>query len=213
LNFEEKALAQEQGVENGRGIESVPVKGQLSPVLRLSLELGPLVVFFFANQRFGIFSATLAFMVAMAVSILAMWLAARRVPIMPLVSGAVVMVFGGMTLYFSDETFIKLKPTIVNLLFAGALFAGLAMRRNLLPIVFDGVLQLNAEGWRKLSWRWAFFFVFLAGLNELLWRNVSTDVWVAFKVWGVMPLTFLFALAQMPLIMRESSEETSAGSN
>lgn len=206
-------MAQEQGVENGRGIESVPVKGQLSPVLRLSLELGPLVVFFFANQRFGIFSATLAFMVAMAVSILAMWLAARRVPIMPLVSGAVVMVFGGMTLYFSDETFIKLKPTIVNLLFAGALFAGLAMRRNLLPIVFDGVLQLNAEGWRKLSWRWAFFFVFLAGLNELLWRNVSTDVWVAFKVWGVMPLTFLFALAQMPLIMRESSEETSAGSN
>lgn len=200
-------------MENGRGIESVPVKGQLSPVLRLSLELGPLVVFFFANQRFGIFSATLAFMVAMAVSILAMWLAARRVPIMPLVSGAVVMVFGGMTLYFSDETFIKLKPTIVNLLFAGALFAGLAMRRNLLPIVFDGVLQLNAEGWRKLSWRWAFFFVFLAGLNELLWRNVSTDVWVAFKVWGVMPLTFLFALAQMPLIMRESSEETSAGSN
>lgn len=198
---------------NGRGIESVPVKGQLSPVLRLSLELGPLVVFFFANQRFGIFSATLAFMVAMAVSVLAMWLAARRVPIMPLVSGAVVMVFGGMTLYFSDETFIKLKPTIVNLLFAGALFAGLAMRRNLLPIVFDGVLQLNAEGWRKLSWRWAFFFVFLAGLNELLWRNVSTDVWVAFKVWGVMPLTFLFALAQMPLIMRESSEETPAGGN
>lgn len=200
-------------MENGRGIESVPVKGQLSPVLRLSLELGPLVVFFFANQRFGIFSATLAFMVAMAVSVLAMWLAARRVPIMPLVSGAVVMVFGGMTLYFSDETFIKLKPTIVNLLFAGALFAGLAMRRNLLPIVFDGVLQLNAEGWRKLSWRWAFFFVFLAGLNELLWRNVSTDVWVAFKVWGVMPLTFLFALAQMPLIMRESSEETPAGGN
>lgn len=174
----------------------------LAPVMRLVLELGPLVVFFFANQRAGIFTATLSFMAAMAASMLTMWIMARRVPLMPLISGAMVMIFGGLTLYFNDDGFIKLKPTIVNLLFSGALFAGLALRHNLLPIVFDGVLSLSEQGWRQLTWRWALFFLLLAGLNEIVWRFFTTDTWVAFKVWGVMPLTFLFALAQMPLISR-----------
>lgn len=176
----------------------------ISPILRLALELGPLVAFFIANQRAGIFAATAIFMAAMAASIAGMWLIARRIPLMPLVSGAVVMVFGALTLYFNDDTFIKLKPTIVNLMFSGALFLGLHFKRNLLPIVFDGVLQLTEDGWRQLSYRWAGFFLFLALLNEIIWRGFSTDFWVAFKVWGVMPLTFLFALLQTPLITRTS---------
>ena len=174
----------------------------LAPVMRIVLELGPLVIFFFANQRAGIFTATLLFMAAMAASMLAMWMLARRVPLMPLISGAMVMIFGGLTLYFNDDGFIKLKPTIVNLLFSGALLTGLALRHNLLPIVFDGVLSLSDQGWRQLTWRWALFFLALAGLNEVVWRFFTTDTWVAFKVWGVMPLTFMFALAQMPLIAR-----------
>lgn len=174
----------------------------LAPVMRIVLELGPLVIFFFANQRAGIFTATLLFMAAMAASMLAMWMMARRVPLMPLISGAMVMIFGGLTLYFNDDGFIKLKPTIVNLLFSGALLTGLALRHNLLPIVFDGVLSLSDQGWRQLTWRWALFFLALAGLNEVVWRFFTTDTWVAFKVWGVMPLTFMFALAQMPLIAR-----------
>lgn len=183
----------------------------LAPIVRLALELGPLVLFFFTNQRAGIFTATLTFMVAMTVSILTMWILARRVPLMPLVSGAVVMIFGGLTLFFEDESFIKLKPTIVNVLFAGALFVGLALRRNFLPMVFDGVLNLTAGGWRQLTWRWAFFFLVLAALNEVVWRGFSTDFWVSFKVWGVMPLTFLFALAQMPLIARTSQDALPKG--
>ena len=178
----------------------------LPPLLRLALELGPLAVFFFTNQRAGIFQATAAFMIAMPLSILVMWVSIRRVPIMPLISGAVVLIFGGLTLLLEDDTFIKLKPTIVNLLFSGALFVGLLARRNLLHHVFDGMLNLTPEGWRSLSWRWAVFFLFLAGLNEVAWRYFSTDQWVAFKVWGVMPLTFLFALAQMPLIARTTLE-------
>jgi intracellular septation protein len=136
-----------------------------------------------------------------------MWLLVRRVPVMPLVSAALVLVFGSLTLALHDDVFIKLKPTVVNLFFAAALLAGLAMGRNLLDLVFDGMFRLTPEGWRVLTLRWAGFFVALALLNEILWRNTSTDTWVAFKVWGVMPLTVLFALAQAPLLTRHAAPE------
>lgn len=175
------------------------------PVLKLALELGPLVVFFIANSRGGLFVGTGAFMAATVVALTVSWILTRRIPIMPLVSGAVVLVFGGLTLALQDELFIKLKPTIVNLLFAGALFGGVAFNKPLLAIVFDQAFDLTHEGWMKLSTRWAWFFVFLAVVNEVVWRTQTTDFWVAFKVWGIMPITMIFAMAQAPLLQRYSA--------
>jgi len=180
---------------------------QLNPLLKVALELGPLVVFFVTNARAGIFTATAVFMVAMVISIGIMWLLVRRLPVMPLVSCVMVLFFGGLTLVLHDDLFIKLKPTIVNLIFGSALLIGLWRGVNLLDIVFDGVFRLTPEGWRQLTLRWAGFFFFLAALNEVVWRGFSTDFWVAFKVWGVMPITFLFAMAQIGLITRHALPE------
>jgi intracellular septation protein len=194
-----------------------------NPLLKLVLEMGPLVVFFLSNSRpelfrpllrlvlppallegpqSGIFIATAAFMIAMLISlVLTRWLL-KTLPIMPLVSGAMVLVFGGLTLWLADDLFIKLKPTIVNALFGCVLLGGLALGKPLLPYVLDSVFRLTREGWVKLTLRWGLFFFVLAALNEVVWRSFSTDTWVAFKVWGVMPLTIIFALSQMGLLKR-----------
>jgi intracellular septation protein len=184
-----------------------PARKELQPLLKLALELGPLGVFFFANARFGIFTATGAFMVAIAVSLGLSWLLTRRLAVMPVITGVVVLVFGTLTLLLEDETFIKLKPTIVNTLFGLVLLGGLAFGRSLLGYIFDSVFKLDEEGWRKLTFRWGLFFFALAVLNEIIWRNFSTDFWVSFKVFGIMPITLLFTITQMPLIMRHSLEE------
>jgi intracellular septation protein len=126
----------------------------------------------------------------------------RKLPIMPVVSGIVVVVFGGLTLFLQDETFIKLKPTIVNTLFGFVLLGGLYFRKPLLQIVLDSVFELTEEGWRKLTLRWALFFFALAAINEIVWRTQTTDFWVSFKVFGIMPLTIAFALAQTPLLLK-----------
>lgn len=212
-----------QTVEKRNSNRMENTSSNAKPWLKLLLEMGPLMLFFAANARpdwfrgpvgavFGkslveaekapILIATAVFMVAMAVSIAATWFLHRRLPIMPLVSGAVVLVFGGLTVFLQDDLFIKLKPTIVNSLFGTALLGGLAFGRPLLPYVLDSVFQLDAEGWRKLTFRWGVFFFVLAAINELVWRTQSTDFWVAFKVWGVMPLTIAFTLAQTPMMMR-----------
>ena len=128
----------------------------------------------------------------------------HKLPVMPLVSGAVVLVFGGLTLYLRDETFIKLKPTIVYLIFAGLLLAGLLLRKPVLELLFGPLLSLTDQGWRKLTLRWAAFFIVMAVVNEAVWRNFSTDIWVSFKAFGFLPLTFLFAAAQIPLMQRYS---------
>jgi len=195
---------------------------QINPVLKLALELGPLIVFFFANakgewlaEKFPvlatlgspIFIATGLFMAATAIALGASWLLTRSLPIMPVVSGVVVFVFGALTLWLHDDTFIKMKPTIVNSLFGFILLGGLAFGKSLLGYVFDSAFQLDEEGWRKLTFRWGLFFLLLAVLNEIVWRNFSTDIWVAFKVWGIMPITVVFTMTQMPLIMRHSLEE------
>ena len=183
----------------------------LNPFFKLALELGPLVLFFFANayaDRFGvaedrrIFAATAIFIVATLISLAVHYALVRKLPIMPLVSGVVVVVFGGLTLWLDNETFIKLKPTIVNTLFGIVLLGGLALRKPLLALVLDSVFDLTDEGWRKLTFRWALFFFILAALNEIVWRTQTTDTWVSFKVFGIMPLTMAFALAQTPLLMR-----------
>jgi intracellular septation protein len=125
----------------------------------------------------------------------------------------IVLIFGSLTLILHDETLIKIKPTALYLLFAAALFTGIALKRPLLKILFDGALHVTEEGWRKLTWRWAFFFIGLAILNEFVWRTLTTDLWVKFKTFGFMPITLLFALAQAPLIMRYETKEEEPGND
>jgi intracellular septation protein len=182
-------------------------KPQLNPLLKLALDLGPLVLFFVANARAGIFVATATFMAAILVALAVSYALTRRLPIMTIVSAVVVLVFGGITLILQDETFIKVKPTFIYLLFAGVLFGGLLLRKPLLEIVFDQMFHLTEEGWRKLTLRWAVFFLALAVLNEIVWRTQTTDVWVSFKVFGALPLTFLFAALQYPLLQKYEAAE------
>ena len=177
-------------------------KTQLNPLAKLALDLGPLVLFFLANARFGIFAATGVFMVAVVIALAVSYAITRHLPVMPLVSALVVMVFGSLTLVLHDETFIKLKPTIIYLLFGAVLAGGLMFGKPLLAIVFDRMYHLTDEGWRKLTVRWMIFFFALAALNELVWRTQSTDFWVNFKVFGALPLTFGFALLQYPLLAK-----------
>jgi intracellular septation protein len=180
----------------------VQEKTQLNPLVKLALDLGPLILFFFANSRFGIFAATAVFMGAIVIALGVSYALIRRWPIMPIVSAVIVLVFGGLTLILHDEMFIKLKPTIIYLLFAGTLFGGMLMGKNFLEIVFDSMFHLTDEGWRKLTIRWAAFFLVLAVLNEIVWRTQTTDMWVNFKVFVVTPLTFVFAMLQYPVLVK-----------
>ncbi len=191
--------------------------------LKLALELGPLMVFFFANAKADwlakmlpalaklggpIFIATGLFMIATLISLLVSWLMNGKLPMMPLISGIVVLGFGGLSIWLQNDTFIKMKPTIINALFGSILLVGLLYGRSLLGYVFNAAFQLDDKGWNKLTLRWGLFFLCLAVLNEIVWRNFSTDFWVTFKVWGTMPITVLFTLSQMPLILKHSVDET-----
>jgi intracellular septation protein len=195
---------------------------KLNPWLKLALELGPLLIFFLANARgeqmaaswplinaLGgpIFFATAAFIAATLLALAVSYALTRRLPLMPFVTAIVVVVFGGLTLWLHDETFIKIKPTIIYLLFGGTLLGGLLFGKSFLGYIFDAVFRLTDEGWRKLTVRWGVFFLFLAVLNEIVWRSVSTDTWISFKVFGFVPITFIFALTQMPLINRYALPE------
>src|SRR5580704_15194947 len=174
-------------------------KPQLNPFLKLALDLGPLLLFFFANSHYGIFVATGTFMVAILAAMAASYALTRHFPIMTVVTAIVVVVFGGLTLILHE-------PTIINALFGAILIGGLVFNKPLLGIVFDSLFHLTEEGWRKLTLRWAIFFLVLAVLNEMVWRNTSTDIWVDFKVFAVMPLTLLFGALQLPLLKKYSIE-------
>ena len=184
----------------------MPQRPQLNPLLKLVLDLDPLVLFFAANGRYDIFAATGVFMAAVLAALLVSYVLTRRLPIMPVITAIIVVVFGGLTLVLHDATFIKVKPTIIYGLFGGVLIGGLLFNKPLLGVVFDSLFHLSEEGWRKLTLRWAMFFFALAVLNEIVWRNVSTDTWVTFKVFGVLPLTLLFGALQVPLVKRYAAE-------
>ena len=187
-----------------------------APLIKLALELGPLIVFFVANA-FGkqliatvplfagfddpLYPATAFFMVAMLISLLLSWLLLKRIAVMPVVTAVVLVVFGTLTFVFQDTTFIKMKPTIVNALFGTVLLGGLLFGQSLLKYVFGEVYKLKPQGWLVLTVRWGIFFFVLAALNELVWRAFP-DYWVAFKVWGIMPLTIIFSMAQLPILSK-----------
>jgi intracellular septation protein len=204
-------------------------KAQLNPILKLALDIGPLLLFFIANarpalflpvvgpmlpaavasgERAGIFVATAVFMTTVVIALAISYALTRHLPVMPLITAVIVLVFGSLTLVLHDELFIKLKPTIIYLLFGGVLLGGLAFGKPLLGAVFDSVFHLSEEGWRRLTLRWAVFFFALAVLNEIVWRTQTTDFWVSFKVFGVLPLTFLFAALQFPLMSKHAAPET-----
>ncbi len=185
-------------------------KPKLHPLLKLALDIGPLVLVVIANSRFGIFAATGSFMIAVVAALLVSYTMTHQWPIMPVVTAIVVLVFGGLTLALHDETFIKLKPTIIYVLFGGTLLGGYIFDKSFLAIVLDSVFHLTEEGWRKLTLRWAVFFLALAVLNEAIWRTQSTDFWVNFKLYGFVPLTFVFAALQYPLLMRYAAEPAPA---
>src|SRR5215467_5288050 len=203
-------------------------KPQLPIGLKLALDLGPLVLFFVATMRptlfeplvtpflsaelltgphAGIFTATTIFIPAVLIALAIGYAKTRHLPVMPVVTAIVVVVFGGATLILQDEEFIKLKPTIIYVLFGAVLLGGLAFGKPLLGMVLDSVFKLTEEGWRKLTLRWALFFFALAILNEIVWRTQSTDVWVAFKVFGVLPISVVFAALQVPLMTKYTVAE------
>ncbi len=182
------------------------MSANLSPGTRKLLatlcELGPLALFFFVNGRWDIFTGTAVFMAATVVAVPCYRFLEGRWPIMPIVGGFFILVFGGLTLWLQDETFIKLKPTIVNCLFGAILTGGLLFGRPLLKPIFGAAFTLTDEGWTRLTMRWAAFFFMLAIVNEIAWRGFSTYTWIASKMFVSLPLTLVFAFLQVPLLRK-----------
>ncbi|MBC8051268.1 MAG: septation protein A [Chitinophagales bacterium] len=181
-----------------------------NPLFKLATEIGPLAIFFFMNSQYGLFPATAGLMVATVIALVVSKIVLKKIPVMPLVSAAFVLVFGGLTLYLEDEFFIKIKPTLINFTFASILLGGLYFGRIFLKLVFEEVIKLREEGWRLLTLRWGVFFLCLGVLNEIVWRGTgfylppkeATDFWVSFKTFGIMPLTFIFMMSQIGLLTR-----------
>lgn len=175
---------------------------KLKPGLKFVLEMGPLVLFFLAYNKFGIFAGTGTLMVATVIALAVTYVLTKHLPVMPMVTAAMVVIFGGATLLLHDATFVKMKATIVYLLFAAALLGGLLFGKALLSVAFDSVMNLTEEGWRKLTLRWGLFFIAMAVVNEVVWRTQTENFWVNFKVFGFVPLTIVFALSQTPLMLK-----------
>ena len=173
------------------------------PIIKFIADFGPLLIFFiiyFSNDN-DLKLAIPPFIIATLIALVVVYLLEKRIPIVPLTSGILITLFGGLTLYFNNKIFFYMKPTVINLLFAGVLFFGKYFtEKPLLKILFRNTLNLKDEGWKRLNYHWIFFFIFVAILNEIVWRTQSEAFWVNFKVWGLLPITFLFAASQYPLI-------------
>tara|TARA_B100001029_G_scaffold86614_1_gene71085 strand:+ start:219 stop:773 length:555 start_codon:yes stop_codon:yes gene_type:complete len=173
-------------------------------------DFGPLLIFFtvyYRNDK-NIIDAIPALVVATVIATIVLYVLEKKIPYLPLFGTILVCIFGGLTFFFNNPIFIYLKPTIINIVFAFALIFGKVLfKKNLLKIVFKGSLKLNETGWTKLNYRWAAFFIFLAILNEIVWRTQTEEIWVNFKVWGILPLTFVFTAFQIPLITKYKNNE------
>ena len=173
------------------------------PIIKFVADFGPLLIFFiiYFNNENDLKVAIPPFIIATLIALITVYFLEKKIPMVPLVSGVLITLFGGLTLYFDNKIFFYMKPTIINVLFAAVLFFGKYFtKKPLLKIFFQNALNLEDEGWKKLNYRWIGFFIFIAILNEIVWRTQSEVFWVNFKVWGLLPISFLFAASQVPLI-------------
>ena len=173
------------------------------PIIKVAADFGPLLIFFiiYFNNENDLKIAIPPFIIATLISLIIIYFLEKRIPVVPLTGGILITFFGGLTLYFDNKVFFYMKPTIINLLFAGILFFGKYFtKKSLLKIFFQTAMNLEDEGWKKLNSRWIGFFIFIAILNEIVWRTQSEVFWVNFKVWGLLPISFLFAASQITLI-------------
>ena len=179
----------------------------MKPIYKILIDIGPLAVFFIFYTRSGLQASILPLMIATVIAVLFSYILEKKIPIMPTVGAGIVLIFGGLTIYFDNEVFIKMKPTIINLVFAVILYGGMLIKKPLLKILLGAALKLEEEGWRILTYRWIGFFIALAILNEIVWRTQSTDIWVNFKVFAILPITFIFTMIQFPLIKKYQIED------
>jgi len=179
----------------------------LKGISKLLIDIGPLAIFFIFYSRSDLKSAIIPFMIATIIAVLFSYIMEKKIPIMPTVGAFIILIFGGLTIYFDNEVFFKMKPTIINLLFAIVLYGGVIVKKPLLKFLLGAAIKLEDEGWKILTQRWIAFFIALAILNEIVWRSQSTDIWVNFKVFGILPITFIFTMTQFPLIKKYQIED------
>ena len=179
----------------------------MKSIYKLLIDIGPLAVFFIFYTRGDLKTAILPFMIATIIAVLFSYILEKKIPIMPTVGAVIILIFGGLTIYFDNETFFKMKPTIINLLFAGVLYGGIILNKSLLRYLLGAALKLQDEGWDILTKRWIGLFIALAILNEIIWRTQTTDIWVNFKVFGILPITFIFTLTQFSTIKKYQIED------
>ena len=174
----------------------------MKSISKLLIDIGPLAVFFIFYTKGDLQSAILPLMIATIIAVIFSYIIEKKIPIMPTVGASIILIFGGLTIYFDNEIFFKMKPTIINILFAVALYVGQIIHKPILKNLLSGSLKLQDKGWSLLTKRWIGFFIALAILNEIIWRTQSTDLWVSFKVFGVLPITFIFTMTQFTLIKK-----------
>lgn len=184
------------------------MKNKHSSSLKFFYDYLPIIVFFifykFSNSPDKLITATIVMVATTMIALLVSYILTKTIPFVALISAAILTVFGSLTIFLQDEIFIKIKPTIINLIFAAILLYGFFRKKPLLSYLLGEQIKMREEAWIKLSLRWAFLFMFLAGLNEFVWRNFSTDYWVQFKVFGMMPISLIFTICQVPFMMRET---------
>ncbi len=174
----------------------------MKSIYKLLIDIGPLAVFFIFYTRSGLQASILPLMIATVIAVLFSYILEKKIPLMPTFGAIIILIFGGLTIYFDNETFFKMKPTIINILFAGILYGGIIFKKPLLRYLLGAALKLEDKGWDILTKRWISFFIALAILNEIVWRTQTTDVWVNFKVFGILPITFIFTLTQFTTIKK-----------